>query len=639
MRRLLSARVSASLDYLVPRYLQARNQVSLRHEALKISSAVTEPSPAEIVPSHPLDRYLIAGLVDGVLDFDQAGYRKANPAELNLHDRPKREIRFTFEADRGLKTWIRVSSPLDATAKEVATELYGDPSRADSLVVAAPRFGFHPRQLKGDAKAFWESVVHMPFGGDPALLGIDPLKEMLASPGKDEAALDQARNLKMTGASNQQVIDRLRLMSDAIDGAMPGPQIFGSDPRIGQLAARKAALDERAKKLRDGDSSAEGARWDAQSADQLDVIAKAAAGVKTAAAVAKGFHVTPADRDKIYGLPRYVWQPLNTMMMAYVEVLIASDLTVPARRLLAAADEKSQVFPIDMMEGILEYLRAELEPAATQTGSSIAIPFDVKHAQSLQQREQIIRGRLIELREKIKSDPGGVQTELKKLQFDLDNLQAETVVTANLAAVNDMWSTLFDHFSSWGVLTGKNDEYSKKMDRLNFWYLLWSDIVANFREKNYDKAKTKLYLLQKDGQFGEDLQSMATLLRDREHVEMWIDLVAKLGAMIGIGLLTAGMGTFVEGMLVGGAGWSAAGIGTLIVVSGAEAATFTALNVALFEKDPTILGVLAQLGENFLMFGRCAESRSAMRSSSARPLRRVRPVGRSAVWSNWRPPR
>ena len=96
---------------------------------------------------------------------------------------------------------------------------------------------------------------------------------------------------------------------------------------------------------------------------------------------------------------------------------------------------------------------------------------------------------------------------------------------------------------------------------------------------------------------------MATLLRDREHTEMWIDLVGKLGAHDRDRLLTAGVGTFVEGMLVGGAGWSAAGLGTLAVVSGAEAATFTALNVALFEKDPTILGVLAQLGENFLMFG------------------------------------
>jgi Pretoxin HINT domain len=52
-----------------------------------------------------------------------------------------------------------------------------------------------------------------------------------------------------------------------------------------------------------------------------------------------------------------------------------------------------------------------------------------------------------------------------------------------------------------------------------------------------------------------------------------------------------------------GAGWSAAGLGTIAVVSAAEAVTFTAINVALFEKDPTVLGTLAQLGENFLMFG------------------------------------
>ena len=93
------------------------------------------------------------------------------------------------------------------------------------------------------------------------------------------------------------------------------------------------------------------------------------------------------------------------------------------------------------------------------------------------------------------------------------------------------------------------------------------------------------------------------MLRDRENTEMWIDLTAKIVGMVAIGLVTAGVGTMVEGGLVLGAGWSAAGLGTIAVVSAAEAVTFTAINVALFEKDPTILGTLAQLGENFLMFG------------------------------------
>ena len=70
-----------------------------------------------------------------------------------LHDRAKRTIDFRFETGAGLKSWIRVLAPLDPTPEEVARQLYGDSARAGGLVVAAPLFGFDPRQLAGAAKA------------------------------------------------------------------------------------------------------------------------------------------------------------------------------------------------------------------------------------------------------------------------------------------------------------------------------------------------------------------------------------------------------------------------------------------------------------------------------------------------------
>ena len=61
--------------------------------------------------------------------------------------------------------------------------------------------------------------------------------------------------------------------------------------------------------------------------------------------------------------------------------------------------------------------------------------------------------------------------------------------------------------------------------------------------------------------------------------------------MVGIAVATMGVGTLVEGGLVG-LGWTAAGFGsaaafgTTLVVSAAEAASFTILSRQLLESDP-----------------------------------------------------
>ena len=51
---------------------------------------------------------------------------------------------------------------------------------------------------------------------------------------------------------------------------------------------------------------------------------------------------------------------------------------------------------------------------------------------------QITRDRLAGLRDRIRSDPAGAAAEMRKLQFEVDNLQTDTAATANIAAVNGM---------------------------------------------------------------------------------------------------------------------------------------------------------------------------------------------------------
>jgi hypothetical protein len=71
-------------------------------------------------------------------------------------------------------------------------------------------------------------------------------------------------------------------MSDAIARSLPGPAIFGSDPRIQRMRARRQALIDRAKLIKEIGKPSEAAKWDAQSSQQLAVITQAENGIATA---------------------------------------------------------------------------------------------------------------------------------------------------------------------------------------------------------------------------------------------------------------------------------------------------------------------------------------------------------------------
>ena len=59
-----------------------------------------------------------------------------------------------------------------------------------------------------------------------------------------------------------------------------------------------------------------------------------------------------------------------------------------------------------MMEGILEYLRAQLDPAGSQAGSSPATVSDRATPSRLNARTEI-RERLVGLRDRIRTEPAG----------------------------------------------------------------------------------------------------------------------------------------------------------------------------------------------------------------------------------------
>jgi len=122
-----------------------------------------------------------------------------------------------------------------------------------------------------------------------------------------------------------------------------------------------------------------------------------------------------------------------------------------------------------------------------------------------------------------------------------------------------------------------------------------------------EAARARLQSLRdRGGEFQADIQRISQLIEDEEERERWVTLGATIVAMIGIAVVTMGVGAYVEGALLVGAGWGATTGGTIaagIVGAGVEAGTFTAITTAIFDDDPTIGGVLTQFLSNWALFG------------------------------------
>ena len=104
---------------------------------------------------------------------------------------------------------MRVGSPVDATPEEVAAAIYGDAAQAVFVTAAAPNFGFDEKRLVPDLRARWDKAAKAAgVTKDPSGLA-DPGAQALAGPLADTVAKQQAAGLKPTGATPDEIVQRM----------------------------------------------------------------------------------------------------------------------------------------------------------------------------------------------------------------------------------------------------------------------------------------------------------------------------------------------------------------------------------------------------------------------------------------------
>jgi len=628
LRGLLVPRLQESVQRLAPQYVAAsylamKDYIAKRPGATFYEYPQVVPAGSALLPSHPMDRAMIKGLtgsggLNGQMEVNYKKYiddGKAQTAEAELKKvRPLKQFR--WEASGGTWLWVRVADPANASKEEVASELYGDPAMANSLVGAAPLFGFSPRLLTKIHFDEWaktageEAAARLKGSGispqtATALLSAvppegDPALGMMGSKLSDEAALSQAKAMQPTGQSQEQIVAQMRLSVQLLDEI--GPEALSMGLEGSAVSQVRSRIDARSKSLAASSDPAESMRWDAHATAEYGIIRAAANGVRTASEQYKGLAGSSTGPS---ALPDYVRAPLMGVGKAYLSAAAVAELVETGQQRIAEAENKSKLYPIEMMEGILQYCRQLLSTPKKGMGAAA----DDLQAKVLRDKEVVLRAKLQEARELLVKDPAKVQQILAEVQQEVSDLQDDASMVSTMDALHTEWEFLLKHQGFIGEFTGKNKKYLDGMNLLTGYYFEFYPIYLGYmsgRPSTMAQARQDLAKLRQKGPaIQKALNDTIALIDEQETRERWISLGLKIAALVAIAVVTAGVGSYVSGALMVGAGWGAttAGVvGATILASGAEAATFTALSTVLLGKDPN-QSVVATFFENWALFG------------------------------------
>lgn len=597
--KFLTRRIIESLARIVPRWLVSKNQLAVAAERGD-RSADRDPTPDEVQPSHPIDRYVIAGL-DGNLTVDLEAYRAAHPdqragGDLAALGRSK-AVPFEWQHEHGAWNWIRVKQA-GATREDVAFTLYGDPSFAHTLSDAAPLYGFSNtddlitdlRDVHGATYMEAFATVSPSHEGDHPDLAV-PEQQAQTSALRDEIALNQATHIKPSVQANENgrlaIVERMRGALQLYELLIAESAKFPADGYRSMLESAKARLAARSHTINDQATPiAEAVQWDSQSQAQLELLNAALNGVVMTNAQFKVFASWPSSRS--------VTQSLG---FQYLEVACLSDQAKAGRDKLSYADEQSKLFPVTLAELLLAEVRKVLH---TQRGDKTKVIGDATHDDMVNvdehdRREAKLREGLARVREKLLQDPDSAKQDLDALLKELGDLQTEIAMVADMEQMDVAWRALYDDLSTVGVLTGTNRDDGEAMDALLTLHSEFYAIYAQYRRGDKEAAKNALDA--KRPEWGAMLEEIKKLIDDNETLNKWVTF----GILLGIALVTAGVGAYVGS--AAGAVWGATSWATFAATTGAEALAFTSMSYLIVEKEPSISGFFVELGKNALLFG------------------------------------
>ena len=609
----VSRKLISSLKRIIPRYVSVMNQLELAHNP-SLGTKIRSPKLTEVFASHPIDVYVIKGLEDQ-LRVNYSAYRQENPHENKIKEIPQklRSVTLEFQFSQGAPNWVKVSSPENATKEEVAKELYGTETKAWTLTGTYPYFGIHRSTNSRDTRRVelykmmpsYEKLydVHIRKPRLNVRVAGSLPEKMETGMIRSEVAISQSKSLKPTGVEPKVIIQRMRLtlnLLSKIGGVMVG---LGQRVKLPWVDRTYHELDVRSHHLNTYKPE-NIPKWDAQSLAQLKLVTEAYNGLLMAQTQSEAFKGWTTVNPVIGGLVKN-----------YVDVVRYSHYYEMAKEKLDWANNQSKLFPVMLMETLLAEVRKTINDARTDKTKV----HDAKNRESiyeievLDKKEKGLRERLSKVRDVLLQNPEKAKPLLSEILKELTDLQVGTTIVANMDALDQIWKSLFDSLSFSGTIRsiwgGGNDILSDAMASKRKLWREWSAIYEKWKHGDKGKAQKELAKKSASKEWKQYFHEVANILEDHALIDKWMNL----GLMVGIAIITGGIGAYVEAAagaawgvtaLTGRAAltswrvWAASGVAITT-----EAAVFTTLSTAILEKDPSFSGFVNSFGENILLFG------------------------------------
>ena len=594
-------RVRDSLERVIPRYINEWNRKTLEDLAsrtkppLKVSEQPEKTAPTGMRAAHPIDSIVALALCGGselpALIPDFAAYRKDYPAEAKVTARtqPKPIKSFSWQHDKSAANWIRVNDPADATVEDVASEMYGNEEMAYKITPAAPLFGLEPMGLKPD----YYKALHAHGGGTSPELkpggGPQTLpQQLLNGPLADEAALAQAKGYKpgpSDPAAMRQQFDQIVQHFTLLQGELG--KIGEED---GQLAAAKQRVEQRKQRIT-GSNPGEASAWSGQAREQLDILTRSVEGVQKAKQMSEAMKDEPAGKAETQILHAKIAR-------LYSRAASISDMVETARPMIEQARRQTQTFVVDWLDEVFRYLRGAIINSRKNKRTGGA-PDPALQVPQLDAREEEIRLELQKLRDELLKNPEAVKGKIEAVHKKLREMSVEVALIRNIDACDEAWVNLKGGKSTMGWIRSLvpigdhgNDRLQALQNQANKFEADWKKILDDYRAGNKQKAIDALDAASKSEAWTSFFNSVSREIRDQAEY----DRLMIFGAMVGIAILSGGIGAIAE---------AAVGAGTIlgfVVGLTAEVTVFTALSYAITEKDHSVAGFFGEWKKNLAMF-------------------------------------
>jgi hypothetical protein len=380
----LVAALRTSFARMLPRFIAAADD--------------NRPEPVEagqLVTSAPIDRLWARVLADPTLVHHTAPTGAAKegptPSGAGVFRGGLRPVEYEWMGSRDLRMWnvLRVLSPPDATAEEIAAQLYQYPGvtavqshNAYAIVNAAPFFVLPRTWAKDFPEAVkWASAEHSSQRNEPidAVLQSGAVDEAALAQGADEAAHPLAGKHRAGRADTARLTQLLWRGSDQLGFVATAVAPWRLDA---QIAAERAWVQRRAMSLVQ-ESPDQIAKWAPVIEAQQRTLTAASAGIMEVADAAKTSGIT-RDHPKA--------GPFRRALAAYAAAAATSHLADLARDRLATAAAEREALALTFLDSTIADATAATESLREAEGGA----FDPSSDAGLltRERKEIQRGKL-----------------------------------------------------------------------------------------------------------------------------------------------------------------------------------------------------------------------------------------------------